>query len=60
MSVRTTDQFIDDLRINVAMWADEMLFGHGLDDDAYEQEVETFVAEIEHEVGVTLLGRPVR
>ncbi len=34
---RTKDELIMDIRIQVAIWADESLFGHGLDDDDYEE-----------------------
>jgi hypothetical protein len=53
-------RFVNDFVVQIAMWADENLFGHGLTTVDYEDECERLSAALYDESFVTLLERPER
>jgi hypothetical protein len=57
---RKRDEFVSGFEQQIAMWADESLFGHGLDDDAYEQLCDGFAEEFSATAFRVLVERPVR
>jgi hypothetical protein len=52
--------FVKDFEVHVAMWADENLFGHGLNNEAYESESITLADELHDVTWRVLEERPVR
>ena len=42
------------------MWADGLRFGHGLNDDDYEDDCQRFTDEIYDTIYETLRSRPIR
>lgn len=55
-----TNNLIADIEMQIAIWADENLFGHDLDDDAYEEASERLADDLHEAVYLTLVERPIR
>ena len=53
-------EFVEGLGVQVAMWADDLRFGHGLNDDDYEDDCQRFTDEIYDTIYETLRSRPIR
>ncbi len=52
--------FVRDFKMQLAMWADENLFGHGLTDEAYEAESMMLADELHESTYRVLETRPER
>jgi hypothetical protein len=57
---QSPDMFLTGFIEQIAMWADENLFGHGLSHDEYESLAEKLADDLHEAAYQTLLDRPVR